>query len=788
MSRRSWHIFLILVGVMLSSCNVTRNLQEGQYFVQQIKIETDKETPRAERITSDELKNYLRQDINKRFLGINLYAGIGSSTTKRDSKFWNKIREKMGEEPILLSESAVKLSCQNFKNYMDSRGFFSSWVECDVDTLRKPKRAYITFKTHQGNPYRISTTSYEFRDKGLEALILSSQDATLIKSGEIFDIATLSAERERIASLVRDRGYYYFTVNNIEYLADTLARDYTVGLKTIIKQNLVGYNQKGEPIMKDNQIYRVGQINVFPEFDPLKSQDDQALINSLDTVRYRNFNIIYEGKPNIRPKVVRSLVPITSGYLYKPSRISNTYDRLMSTGYFKSAKIAIEEDNEFSMVVRDSRDTTRILNENQGFLNYNIYCTPALKQSFSIELEGSITSSFYGLKATAGYQNRNLFKGAESFDFDVTMGYEYMRARDAKKRNAIEFGVAAGLTFPRFLLPFLSDLRRFQSLTTPRTKVNVSVNFQDRPYYRRTLSNASWGYSWSYHGSSSFSLRPVDITIIDMAFIDDEFYNSLQNRYLQNSYSSQLISAMSFTYSFSNQAKNLGGNATLLRVNAEISGNIVDGLCHWLSKPAPGEDYYNLFGIRYSQYFRLDASVSRKIMLGEKSAIAGRLYGGFGIAYGNSDALPMDRLFYSGGSNSMRGWTPRMLGPGTVPLPKDSLYPTQLGDMRLEANLEFRFPIWGLFHGATFFDVGNIWFLRRNDAEYSPDAVFHIKDFYKSLGFNTGIGIRLDIKFAVLRLDWGIQLHNPNNPAGERWIHNFRWSNTALNFGVGYPF
>jgi outer membrane protein assembly factor BamA len=175
-------------------------------------------------------------------------------------------------------------------------------------------------------------------------------------------------------------------------------------------------------------------------------------------------------------------------------------------------------------------------------------------------------------------------------------------------------------------------------------------------------------------------------------------------------------------------------------------------------------------------------------MIGEKSAIAGRLFAGCGVAYGNSEALPMDRLFYAGGSNSMRGWTPITLGPGTTPTPEDTLYPTQLGDMRLEANLELRFPIWGIFHGATFFDVGNIWFMREKPEEYSSDAVFRIKDFYKGLGFNTGLGLRLDIKFAILRLDWGVRLHDPNQPLGKRWIHNFKWDNMALNFGVGYPF
>ena len=173
-------------------------------------------------------------------------------------------------------------------------------------------------------------------------------------------------------------------------------------------------------------------------------------------------------------------------------------------------------------------------------------------------------------------------------------------------------------------------------------------------------------------------------------------------------------------------------------------------------------------------------------MLGGATALVGRIYGGVAMAYGNSASVPFDRQFYCGGSNGMRGWAPRTLGQGSVPDPHSS-FPIQTGDVKLEANLELRFPVWGMVHGATFFDLGNIWYIRQS-SDYSDDAVFHFDKFYKQLGFNTGIGLRLDIKRAVRRLDWGVQLHNPNNPSGEKWIHNLRWKNTALNFGVGYPF
>ena len=432
-----------------------------------------------------------------------------------------------------------------------------------------------------------------------------------------------------------------------------------------------------------------------------------------------------------------------------------------------------------------SADSTQTLYTREGYLTCNILCTPTLKQSVKVDLEGSTTSSFYGLKATVGYQNRNIFRGAESFDLSFTAGYEFMKAPDARRKRATEFGVTTGLTFPRFLVPWRTG--RFRTVNQPKTKVELSINFQDRPYYARTLSSAGITYMWTNSRYSSFSLRPIDINVVDMTRpVDPEFLGNTSNKYLINSFKTQFIGGLSFGYGYNNQRKNLGGNATNIRFNAETAGNLIDAVEHAFFSPAKGKEQYTIFGIEYSQYFRTDLSVSRKIMLGGATALVGRLYGGVAMAYGNSSSVPFDRQFYCGGSNGMRGWTPRTLGQGSVANPHND-FPVQTGDVKLEANLELRFPVWGMIHGATFFDLGNIWYIRHYSGE-SEDTVFRFDRFYKQLGFNTGLGLRFDIKFAVLRLDWGIQLHNPNNPSGERWIHNFKWKNTALNFGVGYPF
>ena len=782
---------VVAVIVSLSACNVTRNLPDDTYLLQRVDIEVDKSVPKSERITTEDVSKYIRQSPNKRFLGLNFYVAAYNRANPAKDNWWNNLKRRIGEEPVLLDISETEKSAENLKIYLDSRGYFASDVEYKVDTLQGKKKADVTYSIKQNEPYIINSIGYQFRDQFLEPILLPDSVNCLIHKGDIFDISTLDAERSRIATMLKDRGYYNFSINNIGYIADTLHQKNRVDITMIVKQQLLGYTNRGEAIFDNNAVYRLRNIEILPGYNAVSDKSDSNYMFKFDTMTYNGLEVLFDGKqPYIRPKVLRPALPLYPGAIYNYSQVQRTYNNMLHMG-FKSARIDFTEvpdtvsSSKAYLTYVGGSDSILLNYTREQYLDCRILCTPPLKQSVKAELEGSTTSSFYGIKARVGYQNRNIFRGAETLDLTGTVGYELMKAPDAKRRSAIEWGLTAGLSFPRFLFIHTSGLSQTNA---PKTRLEVSYNYQNRPYYRRDLSSAVWSYSWRDLSYSTFVLRPVSINWVNVSYIDQDYFNSLQNEYLKRSYESQLIVGLSGSYTYNNTRAESSQNQTVIRVNGELSGNTVDALMHLFSKPAPGQKYYNFLGIRYSQYFRTDISASHRINIGESCAVAGRLYAGFGVAYGNSQAIPFDRLFYAGGSNSMRGWAPRTLGPGSSPLPENVVYPTQLGDMKLEANLEFRFPIWEMFHGATFFDVGNIWYIGRDGVEYPDSSVFHFKDFYKSLGFNTGIGLRLDIKFAILRLDWGIQLHNPNKPAGERWIHNFKWKNTSLNFGVGYPF
>ena len=397
--------------------------------MQKVTIETDKSTPRKERIPASELKKYIR------LLGLNFYAWIYEQADPKKDNWWNNFKRRMGEEPVLLDVTQTQQSARNLKSLMDYRGFFSSDVDYQIDTISRKKRAMITYSVVQRKPYRINSISYDFRDRFLEQILLPDTTRTLLHVGEVFDLGVLDAERQRIASYLQARGYYDFTVNNIEYLADTLGGNDRVDLTMIIKQHLVGYDEQGDPILRNNTVYRIGQINIFPNYDPTEAINPDYR-EGLDTIYYRGLNVIYHKgnkRPNIRPSVLRQVVPLYPNYVYNVHRVDQTYNQIMSMGYYKSANVIFTEQvdtlQEASYVTYiGDRSVDSLQQTPEGYLQCDIQGIPALRQGYKIELEGSTTSSFYGLRATAGYQNRNIFRGAEALDISFTVGYEYMKA------------------------------------------------------------------------------------------------------------------------------------------------------------------------------------------------------------------------------------------------------------------------------------------------------------------------------------------------------------------------
>ena len=789
------YILLLAVAITFAACNVTRNIPEGSYLLSRVKIIPDENTPRTERITNDkdDLSRLVRQTPNKRFLGTNFFVWVYEHANPEKDNKWNNFMRRIGEEPVILNMDLTDKSVQNLEIFMRTRGYYSSSVNYRIDTLRR-RRVELTYTLTQGAPTRIGKLQYRFYDEPLRPVILADTQNSRIQQGDILDITQLDEERNRISSYLNNRGYFDFTANNISYEVDTLGLHDQADVMMVIAPMLTEYDSQGRANYEDNSIYRIGNINVYPTYDPmLRSTGGFKPDAKIDTTMYGGLKIIRdESFPvQLRDIVLSRTIALQPNAIYSAATVQQSYNELMSLGCFRNIRVGFDRSNEQHSFVTylgaDNNDATKFVDIKEKYLDCNIYCTPAMRQSMKVDIEASSTSSFYGLSTTIGYTNNDVFRGAEAFDVAARFGFEFMYARDVAKRSAQELNITAGLSFPRFLtpvhLPFNSNIKQ------PRTRLEIAFDYQNRPYYRRNIFTARWAYNWRYRERSTFMLRPIDINWIDVKSVDEEFLADIANKYLRTSFESQLNAGLSASYVYNTQLGKLDRTSTLFRASLETSGNLIQGLESLFSHHAEGQNYYEILGIRYSQYLRTDLSLSHTQDLGSKMALAGRLFAGVGVTYGNSKgrSIPFDRMFYCGGANSMRGWIPRTLGPGASPEVENRLYPAQVGDMRLEANLEFRFPIWYIFHGALFFDAGNVWYIRETEGS-NPSEVFHFNDFYKQLGFNTGLGLRIDATFVILRIDLGMQLHNPGLPEGQRWIHDFKWRNMALNFGVGYPF
>lgn len=784
---RTKHIATILVAILsivvATSCSIRSYVPEGSYLLTKNTIETDLSVPRTERIPAADLTKYIKQRPAMDIWGIRQWLYTHADSVEAD---WiGDIMRTIGTPIVLLDSTLTRRSAKNMEAYVASRGFFSAEEEFSFKLDNKRRTAQVTYTTFQGDIYHIDQLEYLCADDCIEQLLVGDSTA-LIHRGDVLDINRLGEERTRIANLMLNNGYYDFTASDVEFRVDTTLGNHLAAVEVLIHQR-----ESGEKGPTNHPVYRIGSITVLPDYDATRASTDPDYYLSLDTLRYKGLNIVHSSEGiNLRPKMLRKLIKIQSGTLYNQELVTSTYDNLMAIDYVRSANILFSpaEDAQMRPITFIGDHWSQTAHTLEGTLDCQVRMAPSLSQSYKVQLEASTTSSFYGLSTSVGYQNRNFFRGGELFDLSFIFGYELLRVEDPTlNRNSIEIGGRVGITFPQFLLPWDAD--PLGRLSSPQTRIEFSISDQNRRYYDRVLSNLTLGYSWGDGAKSRYTLRPIDVSLVKMNYVSQDFLDRLQNPYLHDSYTTQMMAGISGSYAYGAQTITSQRNYKSLRINLSTSGNAI-AAAQSLMGSSKTDGHYTIFGIPYAQYVRTDLSWAESVAVGENSSFAYRLYGGIIYPYGNSrhESLPADRLFYAGGINSMRGWTVRTLGPGGS-AEVDSGYPSQFGNLRLEANAEIRFPLWNIFNGAVFVDAGNIWYTP-NISGVPDGAAFRFDTFFPQIALNTGFGLRLNLKVLVLRLDMGLQLHNPNRPEGERWVIGQPkwWRNTSLNFGIGYPF
>ncbi len=733
-----WSYFAILAGaLLLGSCSVSRDLPEGTYMLDKVKVMTD---GKYQDINPTQMMNYVRQKGNARwFSAIKIPLGVYAMAGK-DSSWINRTLRQMGEAPVIYDTLLARQTCEDLQLALQNKGYLDAQVEMFIKPHhRKIDALYVL---HPGQPYYISDFKTDIQDSVIAQMIASRKP--LLHNGLQFSTDALNAERTQITTFLQDQGYFRFHKEFITYRAH-----------------------------KDSARHEVGLTMVLHPY--------RANSESRDTLhsRYWIRNISYESGAlndsviHLRSSVLKENTFLTEGQPYSTSQLQNTYNHFGRLGAVRYTNISFQP-------VADST-----------LLDTKIQIQTNKPSTISIQPEGTNTSGDLGAAISLTYQNRNIFKGSETFTMKVRGAYEAIRGLEGySNQDFIEYSIEGRLTFPRFIVPFLSAESRRRNTAT--SEVSLMYDSQDRPEFHRRVLSSGWRYLWKKQGHpDSYRFDVLDLNYVFMPWISDTFRKeyldnpSNSNVILRYNYEDLFIMKMGFGYTYNN-------GRVALKTNVESAGNLL-GLGTAIfggSKNVNGQ--YKVFDIAYAQYVKADVDFARNL-LGHASKDQLIFHVGFGVAYpyGNSKVLPFEKRYFSGGANSVRGWTVRSLGPGRYK-DKDGRinFITQTGDLKLDLNLEYRTHLFWKFNGAAFLDAGNIWTLRQYDEQ--AGGQFSIKGLITDLAVSYGLGLRLNFDFFVLRFDLGMKAVNPayqtEDEAHYPLIHPRFSRDFAFHFAVGMPF
>ncbi|REC48055.1 translocation and assembly module lipoprotein TamL [Chryseobacterium pennipullorum] len=765
--------YLLASGMVSSviSCSNTRFLKEGQmlYTGAEVKIENDTISKQEKKDLQAGLEGNLRPKPNSTFLGLRpkLYFYNIAKEPKKDKGFNYWLKYKVGEKPVLLGDVDREFNKDIIENYSENKGYFNA--KATYDTVAKNKKAKVIYTVRPGARYLIDGVKFQKDSTVVNQEIQNLTDRTLLKNGNPFDLDVIKSERERIDNRLKERGFYYFHPDNIIVQADsTVSKNHKVELNVKLKDNT--------PDLSTQQ-FSIDKVIVFPTYNIQDVKDGKYSIPmDKDSLSKYAFDDIYVIDPQhkFKPKIFDRALYFKKGDLYNRSNHNLTLNRLISLGVFKFVK------NEF--IVSDSLS--------HKFDAYYLL-TPRQVQSLRLEALGRTNSANYaGSELNLNWTHRNFFKGAEQFKAAIFGAFDFQMGGAQDANNIFRAGGNVQLSIPRIVAPF-----RFHSSSefVPRTNITLGYEFQNRTKYY-TLNNftGSFGYIWKENARKEHDLKVIDITLVSPANVTEEYRaKSAKNPAMQRIVDKQLIFGPTYSYTYTNTMLPKT-NTIYYKGTLDLAGNIT-GLVTGAN--AKKDKQKEIFGIPFSQYVKIENDFRFYHKFTEKSSLATRFIGGIAYPYGNSEFIPFSKQFFSGGSNSIRAFRARTLGPGSFdPRTIDpGTYFDQSGDVKLELNAEYRANLYKFLNAAVFVDAGNIWLLR--DDSTRPGAKFS-KDFLNEIAVGAGVGLRLDFSILILRLDLAMPLRVPYYEKGDRWAFdrinfgdsNWRKDNLVLNIAIGYPF
>lgn len=833
--------------MLLAACNPTKRVPAGAYLLVRNTVKSD-----AKDLSNEELRTILKQKPNNKVLGQRLYLHLYNlsdplKTAQRKAevdslcalknqqralqsekenaqraargkpqkplkpkdcrktiRVW--LRDDVGEAPVVMDSTLTARSVGQLKLYLSKEGYFDAQVSDTVFFNRslpfsdrrgrkfKQPKAEVEYRIRAGKPYTLCNFGWSVDDLGIDSLLRSANSSSLLTVGMRFDADILDKERTRITDLLRRKGYLFFNRDLLQYVADTSVGNHEVDLQLRIERP-AARGKRGLTGTPEGSVYKLRRIGI----DMTEKVAFGANTPLPDTTTYKGDRYIFSGhRPVYRPKALASSILLDSGAVFSQTIHDRTYRRLTNLRVFDRVDITYDTTGTKALGVADCRITLM----------------PSKRQNLSLEGFGTNRGGFLGTSVSLNYRHKNLFRSMGSIQARMALGLEAQQSLDGKGSsaetgqgvakdvlfNTVELGPEVAIRFPRFIIPFLGTEERWPKTWGRRTAINIQYNFQRRPDYTRTLAKLNFGYEWNKSRTLTMDLYPAELNIIRIPIISNgfqDFIRTSNDAVLRDSYTDHVIAGGRASITLNTQdAAAHKRNVFLWRTMLQTSGNLlrlaneVTGQSQ--QADTAGNSFYTLAGVRFAQFAKVESDLRFYHVIHAKSSLAFRADAGVGVPFGNLAVLPFESSFFSGGANGLRAWRARSLGPGSYSAPLDAF--DRVGEVRIEANAEYRFKLIGYLEGALFVDIGNIWDLRENPAK--PGSGFNLGKVPGELAFGSGIGARLNFDFFLVRFDLGLQTKDPALPQGQRWLFQHKDSALAtslahklnFNLGIGYPF
>lgn len=720
----------------MSSCSSTKYVTDGNYLLDNVNVEVD---GKYMDINMDMIRARVRQNGNSRWfstLKIPLYV---YSLSGRDTTKWiNRLLRSIGEPPVIYDSVHTVASRSDLRTELNNIGYLGATI--DIETKKKKKKLDVIYKIHPGKSYFINNVSYIIKDSVIEKLLYNDSTNKILFPNTKFSVKTLDDERKRITNILNDNGYYKFNKDYITFIADTA-----------YKSNLI-----------DLELY----------IHPYKGANDEDTLHP--RFKIRSISYAVEGPDGniskLRSSVLKNNTEIRTGEYFSSSDLQKTYNHFGRLQAVKYTNVSFAE------------------NKDSSLLDCFIHINMNKPRTISFQPEGTNTAGDLGAAVSMTYQNRNLFHGSEILSVELRGAFEAIRGLEGYANdNYEEYSIKTGLMFPRFIAPFLSN--SFLRNNTATSEISFLYDLQNRPEYHRRVFSVSWKYNWSNADQrNKYKLDLIDLNYIFMPWISDKFRQDYledensRNAILRYNYEDLFIMRMGFGYTYNN-------GVYAIKANIETAGNVLNASARLLKFTRNGQGQYELFNIAFAQYVKGDFDYTRNIKFDYNNSLVWHFGLGIAYPYGNSNILPFEKRYFSGGANSVRGWTVRGLGPGKYVGRDGNIdFINQTGDLKLDINMEYRAHLFWKLNGALFIDAGNIWTLR--NYEDQPGGQFHFKDFIQQLAVSYGLGFRFNFDYFILRFDFGMKAINPVYEGKEHYpiISPRLKRDLAFHFAVGLPF